>query len=310
MIINRLAVSGFMLLVVSFACFLLVKILPGDYAEIILMHQMGGEIPTPEALAIFKRNNGLDNSITTQYADWLWKIINGNLGRSFSTGDSVINEITIRISNTFLVGFISLLISLVISCAIGITAAKYQGRKIDSILMTVNSFILAIPAFWLALILTLFFAVYLGWLPVSGYTTWKHLILPTFIIGISLSGVNSIIIRNLMIDVSSKEYIRMAKAKGLSERHIILRHMLPSVYPSILTMLGLQLGKTFDSVVVIETIFALPGIGRLFLDSILSRDFPVMQACMLVIGIVYIVINLLVDVLIYYISPELRSQVK
>ena len=155
--------------------------------------------------------------------------------------------------------------------------------------------------------MVLMFSLTLGWLPVSGYGHWTHLVLPALVIGTSLSGVTARFIRSCFLDVLSADFIRTARSKGLREPRVLLRHTLPNALVPIITLLGMQVGKMFDSVVVVETVFAWPGVGRLLVEAILGRDFPVIQACVLVVGGAYIGVNLLVDMLVMAVDPRIRE---
>jgi ABC-type dipeptide/oligopeptide/nickel transport system permease component len=166
---------------------------------------------------------------------------------------------------------------------------------------------MAIPNFWYSLIMVMVFSLFLGWLPVSGYGHWTHIVLPALVIGTSMAGIMARFIRSCVLDVLSRDFVRTAHSKGLGEIRVLLGHALPNALVPIVTLLGLQIGKMFDGVVVVETIFAWPGIGRLLVESIFSRDFPVLQLCVLVIGAVYIAVNLTVDLLVMAIDPRIRG---
>ncbi len=306
-LLQRILMSLLLLLVVCIASFALLRLLPGDVAEILLMHQMDGEAPTPEAIEAFRRANGLDASLPVQFLRWLNSTLHGDLGTSFRTGDNVSRELALRIPNTLLLGAAAMVISLGLSFPSGISAMLRPGSWMDRFLMGMAVISMAMPGFWLALIAVLLFSVHLGWLPVSGYASWLHLVLPSAIIGLAMAGASARLVRNTLVEVMQENYIRTAFASGLPLNRIILRHALPNALVPILTFLGLQLTKMFDSVVIIETVFGWPGIGRLFVEAILSRDFPVIQGCVLVIGIVYVGINFAVDMAVAWVDPRIRG---
>lgn len=306
-LIRRLIISLFLLTIVSMASFSLLQVLPGDFAEVLLMQQMDGVMPTAEALDRFKQENGLYDPLPVQYLHWLSEVLGGNLGTSFQSGDTVVNELRLRIPNTLMLAFFSTLVSLLIAFPAGVLATLWPGSIFDHVVMTASVIGMAIPGFWLALLGILLFSVMLGWLPVSGYTSWLHLILPSVIIGISMAGVTVRFVRSSMLELVSADFVRTAYAKGLSPRRVILRHVLPNAMVPIVTLVGLQLAKMFDNVVIIEAVFAWPGIGRLFIESILGRDFPVIQGCVLVVGFAYIIINLTVDLIISILDPRIEG---
>jgi ABC-type dipeptide/oligopeptide/nickel transport system permease component len=282
-------------------------ILPGDFAEVLLMQQMDGDIPEPEALEKFKSQNGFDEMLPVQYLYWLKNAAGGDLGISFQSDDPVIEELTVRLPNTLQLAMTSILVSLVIALPLGIAAAFWSGTLIDKIIMAFAVVGLATPNFWLALLGMLLFSLVLGWLPVSGFGTWAHLVLPSLVIGSSLAGVTARLVRSAMLEVLSQPFIRTAYAKGLSQQRVLIVHALPNILVSTVTLVGLQLAKMFDSLVVVETVFGWPGIGRLFVESILGRDFPVIQGCVLVIGLVYLVLNLFIDLCVQRIDPRIQE---
>lgn len=306
-LIRRLIISLFLLTIVSMASFSLLQVLPGDFAEVLLMQQMDGVMPTAEALERFKQENGLYDPLPVQYLHWLSEVLGGNLGTSFQSGDTVANELRLRIPNTLMLALFSILISLLIAFPAGVLATLWPGSIFDRVVMMASVIGMAIPGFWLALLGILLFSVTLGWLPVSGYTSWLHLILPSVIIGISMAGVTVRLVRSAMLGLVSADFVRTAYAKGLSPTRVIFRHVLPNAMVPIVTLVGLQLAKMFDNVVIIEAVFAWPGIGRLFIEAILGRDFPVIQGCVLVVGVAYIIINLAVDLIISRLDPRIRG---
>ena len=306
---RRLIQSCLLLMLLSMFSFSLLHIMPGDFAELLLIEQMGGELPDPESLRRFKDENGFDDPLVTQYGRWLGGAVRGDLGTSFQSGGDVWGELQLRLANSLLLTGASIAISLFVAVPLGIAAAARPGSLFDRAAMMLAVFGMAVPNFWYSLLMVLMFSLTLGWLPVSGYGHWTHLVLPALVIGTSLSGVTARFIRSCFLDVLSSDFIRTARAKGLRETRVLLRHTLPNALVPIMTLLGMQVGKMFDSVVVVETIFAWPGVGRLLVEAILGRDFPVIQACVLVVGGAYIGINLIVDMLVMTVDPRIREAV-
>ena len=304
LLFRRLGLSLVLLGLISIASFSLLRLLPGDFAEVLLMEQMDGDMPSPEALARFKQDNGLDDPLPAQYARWVGGIAEGDLGTSFRTADPVLRELGARLPNSVLLAVSSIGISLLIAFPLGIGAALRPGSLFDRAAMAIAVLGMATPNFWLALLATLLFSLALGWLPVSGFGSGAHLVLPSLVIGTSLAGVTARLVRGALIEVMNADYIRTAHAKGLRRMRVVLSHALPNALVPVVTLIGLQMGKMFDSVVVVEVVFGWPGIGRLFVEAILSRDFPIIQGCVLIIGVAYILINLAVDMGIRWIDPR------
>ena len=306
---RRLSQSLILLILLSMFSFSLLHIMPGDFAELLLIEQMGGELPDAESLQHFKDRNGFHDPLPEQYGRWLSNAIEGDLGTSFQSGGSVWGELKLRLGNSVLLAGASIAVSLLVAVPLGIGAAARPGSLFDRAAMMLAVVGMAVPNFWYSLLMVLLFSLTLGWLPVSGYGDWTHLVLPALVIGTSLSGVTARFIRSCFLDVLSADFIRTARSKGLREPRVLLRHTLPNALVPIVTLLGMQVGKMFDSVVVVETVFAWPGVGRLLVEAILGRDFPVIQACVLVVGAAYIAVNLIVDMLVMVIDPRIREAV-
>ena len=306
---RRLSQSLILLILLSMFSFSLLHIMPGDFAELLLIEQMGGELPDAESLQRFKDQNGFHDPLPEQYGRWLSNAIEGDLGTSFQSGGSVWGEVKLRLGNSVLLAVASIAVSLLVAVPLGIGAAARPGSLFDRAAMMLAVVGMAVPNFWYSLLMVLLFSLTLGWLPVSGYGDWTNLVLPALVIGTSLSGVTARFIRSCFLDVLSADFIRTARSKGLREPRVLLRHTLPNALVPIVTLLGMQVGKMFDSVVVVETVFAWPGVGRLLVEAILGRDFPVIQACVLVVGAAYIAVNLIVDMLVMVIDPRIREAV-
>ncbi|ADZ71202.1 ABC transporter permease [Polymorphum gilvum] len=305
----RLIYACLLILAVSIAGFALLRLMPGDFAEVLLMSQMDGTLPDAETVARFSAENGFDAPLPVQYLDWLWRVAQGDLGTSFVTGDPVLEDVTLRLGKSLTLALLALGTGLVISLPVGALCAFYPGSLLDRTFATLAVVGMSIPNFWYALMLALLFSLTLGWLPSTGHGTWAHAVLPTLVIGTSISGVLARYVRGCLLEELSQPYVRTARSKGLSDRRVLLFHAAPNVFPAVLTLTGLQFARVFDGMIIVETLFAWPGIGRLLVDSLLSRDYPLIQACFLVVAASYVLINLVVDYAITLYDPRVRGVV-
>ncbi|MGD1876082.1 MAG: ABC transporter permease [Kiloniellaceae bacterium] len=308
-LLHRLLSSAGLLVAVSVVGFALLRLMPGDFAEVLLSAQMDGELPSAEALAAYAADQGFDDPLPLQYLRWLGNALTGDLGVSLITGDAVTQEVLLRLGNSFILAFAALTLSLVIALPLALATVRFRNGLFDRLSAAVAVLGMSIPNFWYALLLALVFSLTLGWLPSSGYGTWQHAVLPTLVIGTSVCGVTTRYIRSLLLDEAGRPYMRTAAAKGLTPLSALLRHALPNAAPAIVTLAGLQLARIFDGVIIVETLFGWPGIGRLLVESLLSRDFPLMQATFLVIAVGYVAINLLVDLTVAGLDPRVREAV-
>jgi peptide/nickel transport system permease protein len=306
---HRLLSAAGLLFAVSLAGFALLRLMPGDFAEVLLIAQMDGELPSTEALADFSASHGFDDPLPLQYLRWLGGALSGDLGTSLITGAPVAQEIVLRLANSFVLALAALLLSLALALPIALATARFRNGLFDRLCGAVAVLGMSIPNFWYALLLALLFSLALGWLPSSGYGTWQHAVLPTLVIGTSVCGVTTRYIRSLLLDEAGRPYMRTAAAKGLAPLAALVRHALPNAMPAIVTLAGLQFARIFDGVIIVETLFGWPGIGRLLVESLLNRDFPLIQASFLVIAVGYVVTNLLVDLVIAAIDPRVREVV-
>lgn len=307
--VTRLIYAATLILLVSVFGFVLLRLMPGDFAEVLLMSQMDGTLPDAEAVARFSAENGFDAPLPAQYLAWLGDALRGDFGHSFTTGEPVLSEIGLRLGKSLQLALVGLAIGLLVALPVGTLCARYPGGLLDRTFATIAIVGMSIPNFWYALLLALLFSLWLGWLPSSGYGTWAHIVLPALVIGTSVSGVLSRYVRGSLLEELSQPYIRTAKAKGLSDRRVLLTHAAPNVLPAVLTLTGLQFARIFDGVIIVETLFAWPGIGRLLVESLLNRDYPLIQACFLVIAGGYVLINLTIDYAITLYDPRVRGVV-
>ncbi|MFA6040302.1 MAG: nickel ABC transporter permease [Methylophilus sp.] len=270
--------------------FLLVHLVPGDPVEVML-----GESASTADRAALRADLGLDQPILTQFGIYLNKLAHGDLGQSIHSKQSIAEMIQARYPATLKLALVSLVIGLVIGVPLGIYAALKAGHWQDFVVTIVSVRFSAMPAFWLGPMLMLFFAVWLGWLPVSGMDSQASIILPALTLGFGLSAILTRMTRTSLLEVLNDDYIRTARAKGLSERTVILRHALRAALLPIITIVGLQMGSLLAGTVITETIFSWDGIGRLLVESIEKRDYPVTQACVLVVALSYVLVNGLAD---------------
>lgn len=310
-ILRRLLVSIPLLLLVSLLVFSIVRIVPGDV--VMLMLEEIGNIP-PEQLAKIRADMGLDRPFLQQFVIWLGGVVQGNLGESIWTGRSVGQEILRTLPITGELAILSIGIALCIGIPIGILSAVRRNTWLDYAGRFLAIIGLSVPGFALATIALLVLSLYFGWIPSLIYVPfWEEplrnlgtMILPSLILGFSLAAVIMRMTRSAMLEVLHEDYIRTAWAKGLSERVIVVRHALKNAFIPIITIIGIQVRRLIGNTVVIETIFALPGIGRLTIDALLNRDYTQLQGCILLIAIAVVLINLVVDVSYAWFDPRIH----
>jgi peptide/nickel transport system permease protein len=282
--------------------FLLVHLVPGDPVEVML-----GESASMADRDALRADLGLNKSLPSQFSSYLGKLAHLDLGHSIHTKQPIIELIKARYPATLKLAILSLLIGLGIGIPLGVYAALKAGYWQDIVVTIVSVRLSAMPAFWLGPILMLVFAVWLGWLPVSGMDSRSSIVLPAVTLGFGLSAILTRMTRTSLLEVLNDDYIRTARAKGLSERTVIIRHALRAALLPIITIVGLQMGSLLAGTVITETIFSWDGIGRLLVESIEKRDYPVTQACVLVIALSYVLVNLLTDVLYRFADPRVRT---
>ena len=310
-IIKRLILLIPILFLVTLISFSLLFIIPGDPAETILTGPGGGA--DPKAVEEFRIKMGLDKPIYIQYFTWLNDILHGNLGYSYLSKQPVLDQILSSFHATLKLAIVSMIISLMISIPIGIISAIKQYSAIDNVSMVGALLGVSMPNFWQGLLLILLFAVTLGWLPVAGYGDHgdlEHIILPAITLGTSSAAITTRLMRSTMLETINQDYIQAARAKGLSERVVIGKHALKNALIPVVTMIGLNFGYLLDGSVVVETIFAWPGIGLLMVESIYLRDYPMIQGCILFVAVIFIFVNLMVDILYTYLDPRIRYETK
>ena len=288
-------------LVVS-VVFLLIHLVPGDPIEAML-----GEGSASADVQTVRHAYGLDQSIGTQYLRYWNAVLHGRLGQSIRLNQDVGRVIWERYPYTLRLTLAALAVALLLSIPAGVRSAQRRDRWDDRLLSVVSLFGLSFPNFALGPILILFFAIKLGLLPVSGSGTWEHLVLPSITLGGALAAILTRMVRTAMLEELGQDYIRTARAKGLSERTVVYKHALRNAMIPVLTVVGLQFGSLLAGAIVTETIFSWPGIGRLTITAINNRDYFLVQGCILAIGLTYIAVNLLTDVLYAVVNPRIRQ---
>ena len=278
--------------------FFLIHLIPGDPIEVML-----GETASAADKEALRRELGLDLPVGTQYLHFLSGLASGDLGRSLYEQGRVMELILLRVPATLELTLAAMMVALLIAFPLGIMAAAKRDSWMDRISLLFSLFGLALPNFWLGPLLIIVFSIELGWLPVSGRGGLSHLILPAFTLGTAMAAILTRMIRSNLLEAIHEDYIRTARAKGLSERSVWLKHALRNSLLSVITTLGLQFGALLAGAVITETIFAWPGIGRLTIQAIQTRDYPLAQGCILVISVSYLLVNLLTDLLYSLVNP-------
>ncbi|MCX8117613.1 MAG: ABC transporter permease [Desulfobacterota bacterium] len=300
-IVRRLLIMLPVLFGISVIIFTIVRVIPGDPGYL-----MAGPHATKEQVEQIRAQLGLDQHPVKQYLLFIGNILQGDLGTSNRTGLPVLKEIAARLPNTLSLAFASILVATVFGVLTGIIAGVKQNSKFDYLSMLFALFGLSMPVFWLGLMLMLLFSIKLGWFPAVGAESFKHLVLPAITLGANSTAIIARMTRSSMLEVIRLDYIRTARAKGLTERRVILRHALKNALIPVVTVIGLQTGTLLGGAVLTEIVFAWPGIGRLLVEAILSRDYPVVQGVVLVVATMFIFINLIVDILYSYLDPRIR----
>ena len=298
------------LLLMSIIVFALIRMVPGDPIDVMY----GGEGMDAIRRAALSHELGLDQPVVVQYGKWLWRAVQGDLGNSYRAGMPVLQLIGQRLPATLFLSFAALFLSLLIALPLGLLAAVKRNSGADMAAMIFAILGISLPNFWSGILLVLVFAIWLGWLPSIGYVSpfedffqsLRHLILPAIALGWALSGTTTRLARSSMLEELGKDYVRTARGKGLAERTVLLTHTLRNALIPTVTMIGLQLGFLIGGTVVVETVFAWPGVGLLVVDSIFARDYPVVQGIVLVIAVVVVLVNLLVDVIYTVLDPRIR----
>jgi peptide/nickel transport system permease protein len=300
-LIKKLSSFASVIFGVLLLTFLLIHLVPGDPVEVML-----GESASAADREALRADLGLNQPLINQFGSYLNKLAHGDFGQSIHTKTPIIDMLKTRYPATLKLALLALLIGLSIGVPLGVYAALKAGHWQDFVVTIVSVRLSAMPAFWLGPMLMLLFAVWLGWLPVSGMESGSSIILPAITLGFGLSAILTRMTRTSLLEVLNEDYIRTARAKGLSEKTVIVRHALRAALLPIITIVGLQMGSLLAGTVITETVFSWDGIGRLLVESIEKRDYPVTQACVLVVALSYVLVNLLTDVLYGFADPRVK----
>lgn len=306
-ILVRLLQTIPVLIGISFIVFSLLLFSPGDPAVINLRAIMNTEQPSAEAVAAMQIEMNLDKPWYIQYWSWLSRVLSGDLGYSYQTRRSTCEEIGRAFPVTFLLSTIAMTLSCIIAIPLGILSGVRQNSLIDHLTRAISIIGLSIPDFFIGILGIMFFSVYLNWLPVAGYDGLENLILPAIALAVGMCAISMRLMRTSMAEVLEEDYIRTAVAKGLPKHLVIRRHAIKNAIVPVITYMGTQYGWLFGGAMIIESLFALPGLGRLFVESASTRDIMVLQGCVLVFAVVFVFINLGIDIVQYLLDPRVRQ---
>ena len=289
------------LLGITVLVFLMIHLIPGDPAVL-----MAGLESSPEVVERIRADLGLDRPLYVQFWRFLSGALEGDFGTSLRTGAPVLDEIAARLPHTLRLAVGATLLATLLGMVTGILAAVWHGRIWDNVIMVLTLLAVSTPSYWLALMLMLVFSLYLGLLPSIGVGTPAHLVLPVLTLGAQSAGIIARMTRSAMLDVLRQDYIRTARSKGLGEWPVVLKHALRNALIPVITIVGLRFGGLLAGTVLVESVFAIPGIGRLVVDAVLVRDYPMIQGAVLFLATVVIVTNMVVDILYGVVDPRVR----
>lgn len=308
-ILQRLILTLIVILGVTFVVFMIIHLVPGDPARVIL-----GVQANEQNVAALRARLGLDRPFLVQYGSWLWNAAQGDLGRSLITRQPVLPQVMQRLPATLQLAAAALLIGITIALPAGILSALRPGSKLDIFMSVVSQLGVSIPDFWMGIMLVILFSLTLGWLPPSGYTPifedfggWlSHIILPAVTLGIISGSIQTRFVRSAMLEVLGEDYMRTARAKGLREGVVIIRHGLRNAMITIVTIVGLQVTSLLSAVVVVEVVFAWPGVGRLALEAVLDRDYTLLQGAVFATATMLALVNLGTDLIYFLLDPRIE----
>ena len=300
-IIKRLFSTIPVLIGISLLLFFMLRMLPGDPAQV-----LAGQMATPQEIENIRQQLGLDRPIYVQYAAYLGRLARFDLGRSARTQNPVTQEIWARLPNTRLLAVVALTLACLFGIPAGIISAVRPYSWIDYLVTTSALFGMSMPVFWLGLMLVVVFSVILKWLPAGGTGSWQNVILPSVTLAAFVVAFIARMTRSTMLETLSQDFTTTARSKGLQERVVVIKHAFKNAMIPIITVVGLQFGLLLGGAVLTETVFAWPGVGRLIVDSILARDYPVIQGAILIFGLLYIMVNLVVDLIYALVDPRIR----
>lgn len=301
-IAKRLLLTIPTILAITVLVFLILHAVPGDPASIFL----GERSATPERLEAIRQSMGLDRPLGVQYLDFLGGIVRGNLGRSLFSRLPVLSEILIRVPSSAQLAVAAFLLAVALGLALGIVSALWRSTWLDAGAMLFAILGVSMPIFWLASMLIFVFALTLGWFPATGMGGWNRLVLPALALGLISSATLARLVRSSVLDILSQPFVTTARSKGLAEITVLVRHVLKNAFIPVITVMGLQFGTLLSGAVITETVFARPGVGKLLIEAILNKDFPLVQGVVLFIALVYVLINLVVDISYAFLDPRIR----
>jgi peptide/nickel transport system permease protein len=312
-ILRRLLQSILVILIVTIMVFLMMRLLPGD-PILLMVTSSEAERFTPEQLALLRHEFGLDRPMITQYFDWMSNMFNGDLGTSIRYRTPVTHEISKSLPITLHLGLLSFVIGFIIGLPAGVICAVRRGTWIDTVVTVLANLGITVPSFWLAIMLMYLISLQLRWLPIYGYVSpfdnfWdstRHIILPVFCLCIFGLAGTARQARSSMLEVLRQDYIRTAWAKGLRERMVIVRHALKNALIPVVTLTGLGLAHIIGGAVLVETVFSIPGMGRLAVTAITTQDYPIIQAITLIVAAVVVLVNLIIDISMGWLDPRIR----
>lgn len=304
-VLKRLVMLIPVLLGVSFIVFSILSFTPGDPVEMRL-----GDNYSEEAYNTMKEEMGLNDPFLVRYVKYIADAVRGDFGTSYKTSRPVVEELAARLPNTILLSVVAMCFAILVGIPLGVISATHQYSAVDNVSMVGALFGVSMPNFWLGLMLMLLFSLKLSWLPSGGADSWKCYIMPALTVGYGLAALITRTTRSAMLDVIRQDYMTTAKAKGASRRRVIFYHGLRNAMIPIVTTVGLQFGFSLGGAVLVETVFAWPGIGRLLVECIKLKDTPVVVACVLVLATMFSIINLCIDILYAFLDPRIRAQYK
>ncbi len=302
-VVKRILVTIPVLIGVTFIIFTMMYFTPGDPARMIL-----GDTATEVEVEALRDEMGLNDPFLVRYGDYMWDLCHGDLGNSYVTGLPVTEEIMARLPITVRLAVFSCAFSVLIGVPVGIISAIRQYSFLDNFTMILALLGITIPSFWLAMMLVMIFSVNLGWLPASGLYGWKYYVLPVISISAVSIATFTRMTRSSMLEVIRQDYIRTARAKGQTEAKIVWRHALKNALIPIITVIGIQFASGLSGAVVNEQIFAIPGLGKMMVDAIKARNYPVVQGGVLLIAVMFSILNLVIDLLYAFVDPRIKSQ--
>jgi peptide/nickel transport system permease protein len=300
-LIKRLLSTIPVLVGISLLLFFMLRMLPGDPAQV-----LAGQMATPQEIENIRHQLGLDRPVYEQYVIYLSHLVRLDLGRSARTQNPVIDEIWARLPNTLLLAVVAIALACLFGIPAGIISAVRPYSWIDYLVTLSALFGISMPVFWLGLMLVVLFAIILHWLPAGGTGSWEHVILPSITLAAFVVAFIARMTRSTMLETLTQDFTTTARSKGLTETVVVVKHALKNALIPIITVVGLQFGFLLGGAVLTETVFAWPGLGRLLYDSISARDYPVIQGTILIFGLLYILVNLMVDLIYAFVDPRIR----